>query len=665
MKNFNIKKKFIILSFLITITIVILGAVAYIKSEAMLKEYNNSVTLSANQETLLQLIGEALQTGQALRNIYIDFKDQKAIDNLAEAIKNMNILMESLKKSDLSVYNELIELYKPFYQDTNDLHIQALAANKLNSKQILNNTDLWRAYKKVLKEDKNRLNEESKKSQEIFALIMKESIYGMMLGLIAVLVVIMGIFFIVSREIVHSVKVIHEGLMSFFAYLGNKKELILTISLDAQDEFGEMAKAINRNILLIEDGLAKDEKMVANTLDVAEQIVQGHLSETISEIPNNPQLLELKNTFNKMLQQLNHNIGMIVDVVNDYTHNNFIRRIVYSNVNGEIEQLMIGVNTFGQGMEKTLKSNFENGLNLKYQAVVLRNFVEQLSHASNEQAASLEETSAALEEITSNIASNNNKAATMAIRANEAKSATIDGEELATLTVASMDEIVQATTSINEAVAIIETIAFQTNILSLNAAVEAATAGEAGKGFAVVAQEVRSLANRSAEAAKTIKELTRMAKDKANSGSEVSVKMIEGFRKIAFKINETTDLVNDVAYANKEQMLGIEQINEAVTQLDQMTQESADMSNDTDVISSHVASMAQQLTDDAMQKEFGGKETIINTYHQREMEVLTQKTQRNVAMKGLGYKRSNTKSTKDIKQIMHQDSNTSEKWDSF
>ena len=347
------------------------------------------------------------------------------------------------------------------------------------------------------------------------------------------------------------------------------------------------------------------------------------------------------------------------------SHNNFIRRIVYSNVNGEIEQLMIGVNTFGQGMEKTLKSNFENGLNLKYQAVVLRNFVEQLSHASNEQAASLEETSAALEEITSNIASNNNKAATMAIRANEAKSATIDGEELATLTVASMDEIVQATTSINEAVAIIETIAFQTNILSLNAAVEAATAGEAGKGFAVVAQEVRSLANRSAEAAKTIKELTRMAKDKANSGSEVSVKMIEGFRKIAFKINETTDLVNDVAYANKEQMLGIEQINEAVTQLDQMTQESADMSNDTDVISSHVASMAQQLTDDAMQKEFGGKETIINTYHQREMEVLTQKTQRNVAMKGLGYKRSNTKSTKDIKQIMHQDSNTSEKWDSF
>ena len=141
------------------------------------------------------------------------------------------------------------------------------------------------------------------------------------------------------------------------------------------------------------------------------------------------------------------------------------------------------------------------------------------------------------------------------------------GKELATKTVNSMEEINNTVMNINEAITVIDQIAFQTNILSLNAAVEAATAGEAGKGFAVVAQEVRNLAARSAEAAKEIKNLVENATIKANEGKEISSTMIKGFGELESNISETSNLIDDVTNAANEQSSGITQISDAVNQL--------------------------------------------------------------------------------------------------
>jgi methyl-accepting chemotaxis protein len=145
-------------------------------------------------------------------------------------------------------------------------------------------------------------------------------------------------------------------------------------------------------------------------------------------------------------------------------------------------------------------------------------------------------------------------------------------EELENEVVASL---VSKSKDIAQVINIIQEIAFQTNILSLNAAVEAATAGEVGKGFAVVAQEVRNLASRSAEAAKQIKELVETATTKANNGKDIASNMIEDYRVLNENITKTLDLIENVATASKEQEQGIVQITSAINNLDQQTQKNA------------------------------------------------------------------------------------------
>jgi len=214
-------------------------------------------------------------------------------------------------------------------------------------------------------------------------------------------------------------------------------------------------------------------------------------------------------------------------------------------------------------------------LTLQNNSNQLSSNVDSLSSSSNSQAASLEETAAALEQITSTIINNTDNISQMAMYSSELTQSIKSGQHLATSTVIAMNEINSQTQAIADAISVIDQIAFQTNILSLNAAVEAATAGEAGKGFAVVAQEVRNLASRSADAAREIKELVEHATSKTNTGKQIADKMIVGYETLNKNIVKTTQTINDIETASKEQQAGIEQINDAITTLDQGTQKNA------------------------------------------------------------------------------------------
>ena len=199
----------------------------------------------------------------------------------------------------------------------------------------------------------------------------------------------------------------------------------------------------------------------------------------------------------------------------------------------------------------------------------------------------------------------------MAQFANHVITSVKEGNELANQTTKSMDEINVEVSAINDAIGIIDQIAFQTNILSLNAAVEAATAGEAGKGFAVVAQEVRNLASRSSEAAKEIKNLVESANLKANEGKNISNKMIHGYTSLNENINKTIELIKDVEMASQEQKSGIEQINDAVTSQDQQTQQIANAANETYDIAMTTSTISKKIVENVDSKEFIGKNEIL------------------------------------------------------
>jgi methyl-accepting chemotaxis protein len=198
----------------------------------------------------------------------------------------------------------------------------------------------------------------------------------------------------------------------------------------------------------------------------------------------------------------------------------------------------------------------------------------------------------------------------MAMLSNEVTASATQGEKLANDTTIAMDEINNQVNLINDAISIIDQIAFQTNILSLNAAVEAATAGEAGRGFAVVAAEVRNLASRSAEAAKEIKTIVENATTKANHGKQIAGNMIDGYKQLNQNITHTINLISDIQNASKEQLLGIEQINDAVNQLDQQTQQNAAVASQTHDVAVVTDQIAKLVVSSADEKEFKGKKEV-------------------------------------------------------
>ena len=198
----------------------------------------------------------------------------------------------------------------------------------------------------------------------------------------------------------------------------------------------------------------------------------------------------------------------------------------------------------------------------------------------------------------------------MADYGNKVKTSISLGQELANKTVVSMEEINTQTSAINEAITIIDQIAFQTNILSLNAAVEAATAGEAGKGFAVVAGEVRTLASRSAEAAKQIKNLVENAQRKTQEGKDIASDMIKGYTQLNENITITLDLIQNVTTASKEQSTGMIQINDAVNNLDQITQQNAQNASSANEIAQKTLLISNTIIEQADAKEFNGKDSI-------------------------------------------------------
>ncbi len=220
-----------------------------------------------------------------------------------------------------------------------------------------------------------------------------------------------------------------------------------------------------------------------------------------------------------------------------------------------------------------------------------------LSGRTEEQASSLEETAAAVEEMAGTVRTNADNAQQANQLASAASSVAARGGEVVNQVVQTMNGIQSSSQKIADIIGVIDGIAFQTNILALNAAVEAARAGEQGRGFAVVAGEVRSLAQRSAQAAREIKTLINDSVEKVNSGSDLVGTAGVTMNDVVMQVRKVTDLVGEIAHASTEQSQGIGQINQAVTQLDQMTQQNAALVEQSMAAAESLRQQAQRLTE--------------------------------------------------------------------
>lgn len=220
----------------------------------------------------------------------------------------------------------------------------------------------------------------------------------------------------------------------------------------------------------------------------------------------------------------------------------------------------------------------------------------QLASGSQNLAASLEETSASLEEITVTVKQNAEHARQASQLATGSRDAATRGGEVVQAAVTSMEALRQSATRISEITGVIDGIAFQTNILALNAAVESARAGEHGKGFGVVAAEVRSLAQRSASAAKEIKGLIDDSVGKVRQGSELVNRSGQTLAEIVDSARRVADIVEEIASASGEQSRGIDHVNQAVSQMDRVTQSNAMQTEELTTTSRSLATQAEELS---------------------------------------------------------------------
>ncbi|MFW3426512.1 methyl-accepting chemotaxis protein [Aliarcobacter butzleri] len=427
-----------------------------------------------------------------------------------------------------------------------------------------------------------------------------------LLGILLVFVQII-LYFIIARDITKNIDKFITYFKEFLDFITYKQNQIEKVEIVGNNEFSEMTHQINLVIDKFDRRFKDDMKIIGESVLVFDKLKKGTYNIRIRSNTTNPMINTLKVTINETIDYLEKYMREIEKILLSYTSNDYKNRI---NISKDIAnpsrllKVMESVNTLGETLGNLAKQNLSNGEQLENNSTIMKSSMQKLAQKTNEQSASLEQTATAVEQISSITRNNTQNAQKMSSLGETVKSAAQTGYNLADKTTFSMDEINEKVSAINEAISIIDQIAFQTNILSLNAAVEAATAGEAGKGFAVVAQEVRNLANKSSEAANEIKVLVESATLKANEGKVIAQEMQDGYKSLHSHITETLSIIEDVSIAAKEQMKGIEQVSDTIVTLNKITKENESETIQITSIAAEVSEMAYEVVEDAKNKKF-------------------------------------------------------------
>lgn len=306
--------------------------------------------------------------------------------------------------------------------------------------------------------------------------------------------------------------------------------------------FLRLAKGLNGLVAIVDDA-------VTGTGNMLDAMANGDLSKRIEQ--------EYQGSFERLKRDANATADKLTEVING---------------------INTSANLVASGAEEISQGNAD------------------LSQRTEEQASSLEETASSMEEMTSTVRQNADNAKVVNELAEETRDKAQQGGEVVNRAVISMSAINESSKRIADIISVIDEIAFQTNLLALNAAVEAARAGEQGRGFAVVAGEVRNLAQRSAGAAKEIKELIRDSVGKVEDGTLLVNESGATLKEIVIAVQKVTEMISAIAAASEEQSSGIEQVNKAISQMDEMTQQNAALVEQASAASESMSEQANDMT---------------------------------------------------------------------
>jgi len=331
-----------------------------------------------------------------------------------------------------------------------------------------------------------------------------------------IVVLILGVIYILlSVTVAKPLERFGSGLQGFFDYLNRKASSAHPIVMQSNDEFGKLATVVNANIAMIQENVTQEKAVIADVERIVKMVQAGFYSYRLEAQSNNPELRELKEIFNRMLESSQQNFEDILNSILSFASSNFTSQLELQEHSGKLGSLIGSINTLGVSISELMALIYKTGMVLQEDTKELILSSERLDGAANKQTKAIENTAKAVQEISGIIENNDHH-------------------------IASMTEQAQNMRSLSGAIG---DIADQTNLLALNAAIEAARAGEHGRGFAVVADEVRNLAEKTQKALSeiniNINSLMQMANDVRNASAEQLTKM-----------NAISDVTEDLTAAN-------------------------------------------------------------------------------------------------------------------
>ncbi|WP_421581546.1 methyl-accepting chemotaxis protein [Shinella sp. M31] len=373
---------------------------------------------------------------------------------------------------------------------------------------------------------------------------------------------------------------------------------------ERQDEIGAMARTLDvfrANEMQMRDMEAQEAALQAQSKDLQSNIstivaaaAAGDFSRRITKTYQDEDLSRFATGVNALVQNVERGVSEVRRVIASLSHADLTQEMT-GHFQGDFAELQANVNGAMRTLRSTMGGILATAGTITGNSRELSAAADQLAHRTEQQAASLEETAAALEEITTTVKTSTSRAIEASEIVRETKESAEKSGDIVKSAIDAMGRIEQSSQKISQIISVIDEIAFQTNLLALNAGVEAARAGEAGRGFAVVAQEVRELAQRSANAAKEIKTLINASAGEVKGGVSLVLSTGDVLSEIKDLVNRVNDHVVSITRAAQEQSAALGEINTAVNQMDQMTQQNAAMVEETTAASQVLASEAAQL----------------------------------------------------------------------